>query len=93
MWQEIDASLLHMQVGEYAEELKKAGVEEMLEKVQDKSIQYPEYYLKRFHVRSALHPRTTLHCVPHDTNNTTLIYSMIRYAEARGESCVGLRRR
>lgn len=51
----IEASQLHgMQVDEYASALKEAGVEEMLEKVENKGVKYPDYYLQKFHVRFAL---------------------------------------
>lgn len=40
-----------VQVEDYAEELKQAGVEKTLEEVEDTKLKYPDYYLSKFHVR------------------------------------------
>jgi hypothetical protein len=40
-----------MQVEEYAEELRQAGVEQVFQEVCDPDLKYPEYYLNKFHVR------------------------------------------
>ena len=52
------------QVDDYAEELKQAGVEKMLEQVTDASVNYPDYYLSKFHVRAP--------CVPSNSESFTL---------------------
>ena len=40
-----------VQIEAYVEDLKRAGVEDMLTQVSDKNLKYPDYYLMRFHVR------------------------------------------
>lgn len=43
-------SVHNLQTEAYTEDLKRAGVEEVLTQVLDKNLQYPDYYLDKFHV-------------------------------------------